>query len=135
MRQFALFLIPLAAATLACRDHRDTNKVDAALESDLSMAGRSYTPLDTLSPAERAAQQRAAAAPTRTRVVYRTAPNRGYRVEKNTGRDAAIGAGAGAILGAATSRNKVAGAVVGAAAGGLLGAVIGNNVDKKKVPQ
>jgi outer membrane lipoprotein SlyB len=55
-------------------------------------------------------------------------------VEKNTKRDAAIGAGAGAILGAVTSKNKVKGGVIGAAAGGILGAVIGNNVDKKTVP-
>jgi len=33
-----------------------------------------------------------------------------------------------------TSKNKVKGGVIGAAAGGILGAVIGNNVDKKKVP-
>lgn len=55
-------------------------------------------------------------------------------VEKHPGRDAAIGAGAGAVLGAATSKNKVKGGIIGAAAGGILGAVIGNNVDKKKVP-
>jgi hypothetical protein len=48
---------------------------------------------------------------------------------KHTGRDAAIGAGAGAILGAATSRDKLKGGLIGAAAGGILGAVIGNNVD------
>lgn len=48
---------------------------------------------------------------------------------KHAGRDAAIGAGAGAIIGAATSRDKVKGGLIGAAAGGILGAVIGNNVD------
>ncbi len=55
------------------------------------------------------------------------------RVEKNTKRDAAIGGVAGAVIGAATSRNKVKGAVIGGAAGAILGAVIGNNVDKKTV--
>jgi hypothetical protein len=50
-------------------------------------------------------------------------------VIKHTGRDAAIGAGAGAIIGAATSRDKLKGGLIGAAAGGILGAVIGNNVD------
>lgn len=65
--------------------------------------------------------------------TYAPAPRR-TRIQKNTGRDAAIGAAAGAILGGVTSRNKVKGAVIGAAAGGILGAVIGNNVDKKKVP-
>jgi hypothetical protein len=48
---------------------------------------------------------------------------------KHTGRDAAIGAGAGAVIGAVTSRDKVKGGLIGAAAGGILGAVIGNNVD------
>jgi hypothetical protein len=57
-------------------------------------------------------------------------------VERNTRRDAAIGAAAGAVIGAATSKNKVKGAVIGAAAGGVLGAIIGHNVDvkKKRVP-
>jgi uncharacterized membrane protein len=53
-------------------------------------------------------------------------------VQKNTNRDAAIGAAAGAIIGATTSRNKVKGGIIGAAAGGIVGAVIGNNVDIKK---
>lgn len=54
------------------------------------------------------------------------------RVVKHTHRDAAIGAAAGAILGAATSRDKVKGGIIGAAAGGILGAVIGNNVDVER---
>jgi hypothetical protein len=53
-------------------------------------------------------------------------------VVKHTGRDAAIGAGAGAIIGAVTSRDKVKGGLIGAAAGGILGAVIGNNVDVQR---
>lgn len=53
-------------------------------------------------------------------------------VQKNTKRDAAIGAGAGAVIGAVTSRDKVKGAVIGGAAGAILGGVIGNNVDVKK---
>ena len=58
------------------------------------------------------------------------APER--KVIKHTGRDAAIGAGAGAIIGAATSRDKLKGGLIGAAAGGILGAVIGNNVDVQR---
>lgn len=50
-------------------------------------------------------------------------------VVKHTTRDAAIGAGAGAVIGAVTSRDKLKGGIIGAAAGGILGAVIGNNVD------
>jgi hypothetical protein len=53
-------------------------------------------------------------------------------VVKHTGRDAAIGAGAGAVIGAVTSRDKVKGGLIGAAAGGILGAVLGNNVDVQR---
>lgn len=66
--------------------------------------------------------------------TYYPAPAPATRVVKNTKRDAAIGAAAGAVIGAATSRNKVKGAVIGGTAGAILGAVIGNNVDKKRVP-
>ncbi len=62
--------------------------------------------------------------------TYYPAPQR--KVIKHTGRDAAIGAGAGAIIGAATSRDRLKGGLIGAAAGGLLGAVIGNNVDVQR---
>ena len=58
---------------------------------------------------------------------YYPAPER--PVVKHAGRDAAIGAGAGAVIGAVTSRDRVKGGLIGAAAGGILGAVIGNNVD------
>jgi hypothetical protein len=53
-------------------------------------------------------------------------------VQKNTKRDAAIGAAAGAVIGATTSRDKVKGAIIGGVVGGVLGGVIGNNVDVKK---
>jgi hypothetical protein len=54
------------------------------------------------------------------------------KVIKHTHRDAAIGAAAGAIIGATTSRDKLKGGLIGAAAGGILGAVIGNNVDVQR---
>lgn len=91
-----------------------------------------------------------APAPVQRQVVYRSAPvyrssassgssarsgsapAPARRVEKHTGRDAAIGAAAGAVIGATSSRDKLKGGVIGAAAGGLLGAVIGNNVDIKR---
>ena len=86
--------------------------------------------------------------PVRERVVYRDrpvarrstssgrssgtysapAPRRTTRV-KHTKRDAAIGAVAGAAIGAVTSRDKLKGAVIGGVAGAVLGGVIGNNVD------
>ena len=60
-----------------------------------------------------------------------TSSNAGTHIEKNTKRDAAIGAAAGAAIGAVTG-GGVKGAVVGGAAGAILGGVIGNNVDKKR---
>jgi hypothetical protein len=62
--------------------------------------------------------------------TYYPAPAR--QPVKHTGRDAAIGAGAGAVIGAVTSRDKLKGGLIGAAAGGILGAVIGNNVDVQR---
>jgi hypothetical protein len=50
---------------------------------------------------------------------------------RNTKRDAVIGAAAGAVLGAGTSRDKLKGAIIGAAAGGVLGGIIGHTVDVK----
>ena len=57
---------------------------------------------------------------------YPSAPREPVR---NTKRDAAIGAGAGAIIGAVTSRDKIKGGLIGAAAGGILGGIIGHTVD------
>lgn len=158
-----LLIIPAALLAFGCKGN-DSKKVDDALNSDLSLASqaRPFTPADSISAAERARAAGATAlapatpAPAQRTVVHHVytrssgssgssgsrgsysapAARRGPidHVEKNPGRDAAIGAGAGAILGAVTSRNKVKGGLIGAAAGGLLGAVIGNNVDKKKVP-
>lgn len=50
---------------------------------------------------------------------------------RNTKRDAVIGAAAGAVLGASSSRDKLKGAIIGAAAGGILGGIIGHTVDVK----
>ena len=143
-------VLALAFVATACGND-DSKRIDDALNNDLSLASqaRPFNPLDSVSSAERnnvapqPTQQRRTAAP---RQVSRsssssssassgsTAREPEYRVVKNTKRDAAIGAGAGAIIGVATSKDKVKGGLIGAAAGGLLGAVIGNNVDKKKVP-
>lgn len=59
------------------------------------------------------------------------APARTAEPIRNTKRDAVIGAAGGAILGAATSRDKLKGAVIGAAAGGILGAIVGHTIDVK----
>jgi hypothetical protein len=151
-----LIILPAALLAFACGGN--DKKIDDALNADLSTAAqaRPYTPLDSITAAERAgvatavaptALRSTSAAPRTTtvrrttarrssssgqRVVYQPAPAPQPRIVKHTKRDAAIGAGAGAIIGAVTSKNKVKGAIIGGAAGAILGGVIGNNVDKEK---
>lgn len=86
----------------------------------------------TSAPVRRTSSSTRRASSSGSSGTYYPAPAPSPRVEKHTQRDAAIGGVAGAVIGAATSRNKVKGAVVGGAAGAILGAVIGNNVDKTK---
>ena len=148
-----LLILPAAFLAFACSNDK---KVDDALNSDLSTAAQAnpYTPLDSVTAAERAGTSKALTS-TAPRTVYRApvrrtttrstssggtyssqpvyrAPAPQQTVVKHTQRDAAIGAGAGAVIGAVTSRNKVKGAIIGGAAGAILGGVIGNNVDKTK---
>ena len=128
----------------------------------LAAQARPYTAMDSISAMERMYAQQGLAPvgyapnaapvysqPQATRVVYRDRPVRrtsssGSRSSgtystarapirvKHTKRDAAIGAGAGAVIGAVTSRDKLKGAVIGGVAGAVLGGVIGNNVDISK---
>lgn len=152
-----LMLAPVAMLVVAC-GRKGGPAVDDALKSDLALASQVQSGnLSSISPTEagNATQQqyasRATPAVTRrtsapARRTSSTARSTGSRssgstggyypapaptttVEKHTGRDAAIGAAAGAVIGATTSRDKVKGGLIGAAAGGILGAVIGNNVD------
>jgi uncharacterized protein YcfJ len=145
-----LMIIPAAFFAFACSGN--DKKVDDALNADLATAAQAqpYSPLDSISAAERAGIAAAATAPAltssapRRSTVRRTAARRSSapvysapapvrtRVVKHTKRDAAIGAVAGGVLGAATSRNKVKGAIIGATAGAIIGGVIGNNVDVKR---
>ena len=151
-----LLILPAAALAIACSKGDNKTAADSALNADLSTAASTqpYTPLDSITAAERAGVAPATAlrsTSTAPRTVYRAPVRRTttrssggtyssqpvYRapapvVVKHTKRDAAIGAGAGAIIGAVTSRNKVKGAIIGGAAGAILGGVIGNNVDKTK---
>ena len=153
-----LLILPAAALAIACSKGDSKTAADSALNADLSTAASSqpYTPLDSITAAERAGVAPATAlrsTSTAPRTVYRApvrrtttrsssgtyssqpvyrAPAPAPAVVKHTKRDAAIGAGAGAIIGAVTSRNKVKGAIIGGAAGAILGGVIGNNVDKTK---
>lgn len=73
-----------------------------------------------------------------TRSTASTAP-RPVQTEtvRHTARDAAIGAGAGAVIGAVAGgkRHRVKGAIIGASAGAVIGGVIGHTVDKKERPK
>jgi hypothetical protein len=148
-------MAPLAILAAACGKSAPE---DAALKNDLALASQQMVPNQVVSPTEqgltanpyttpvqRQATVRTAARPTST--VRRTTASRSSagtvysepapqqtRVVKNTKRDAAIGAVAGAVIGATASRDKVKGGLIGAAAGAILGGVIGNNVDVKKTP-
>src|ERR1700682_1283625 len=111
-----LIILPAAFLAFACGGN--DKKVDAALNADLSTAAQAnpYTPLDSITAAERAGTGKAltSTAPA-TRTVYRApvrrttrssgtyssqpvyrAPAPQQQVVKHTQRDAAIGAGAGA---------------------------------------
>src|SRR3982074_153680 len=158
-----LLILPAAALAFACSKGDTKTAADSALNSDLSTAAasRPYTPLDSITAAERAG---ATAAPAALRSNTAAAPRTVYRapvrhttttrrsssggtyssapvysapapapvIVKHTQRDAALGACAGAVIGAVTSQNKVKGAIIGGAAGAILGGIIGNNVDKTK---
>ena len=141
-----LLFVPAAILAAACGRNDSNKRVDDALNSDLSLAAqaRPYTALDSISAAERAAQAQGLApvgyvggqpvysAPQRTTTPVRrttttrrsssgggvySAPARRTVIVKHTKRDAAIGAAAGAVLGAVTSRDKVKGAVIGGVSG------------------
>ena len=155
-----LLILPAAFLAFACsKGDSKMTAADSALNSDLSTAAasRPYTPLDSITAAERAGVATPATALRSTSTAPRTTVRRtstarrstsssgGYssapvysapapqpQVVKHTKRDAAIGAGAGAVIGAVTSKNKVKGAIIGGAAGAILGGIIGNNVDKTK---
>ncbi len=150
-----LLILPAAALAFACSKGDNKTAADSALNSDLSTAAASnpYTPLDSITAAERAGTAASLkGTSTAPRTVYRapvrrttttrrstssggtysSAPAPAPVEVKHTKRDAAIGAGAGAVIGAITSQNKVKGAIIGGAAGAILGGVIGNNVDKTK---
>ena len=163
-----LLILPAAFLAFACsKGDNKMTAADSALNSDLSTAAasRPYTPLDSITAAERAGvatstapatslrstasaprttvrrttTTRRTSSPSRSSGTYSSAPVYSApapqpTVVKHTKRDAAIGAGAGAVIGAVTSRNKVKGAIIGGAAGAILGGIIGNNVDKSKQP-
>jgi len=161
MRYWKMVLLaPAMTIVAACNRGDDRVAADSALNRDLSLASQvsPAQPIDSIeagtaaSPTRSPRSLRASRSPTRsTSTTRRSTPARVETssggsvsssgsgttvVQKNTKRDAIIGAAAGAAIGAATSRDKLKGAVVGGVVGGVLGGVIGNNVDvkKKKTP-
>jgi hypothetical protein len=158
----SLIIAPALLAMAACNKDKPA---DPSLNTDLGLAAQANNgaPLDSITAAERAkaatAPAAVAPAPAKTATTARrttttrrstssgssgssssrvseAAPAPREEIHKNTKRDAAIGAGAGAIIGGVVAKGGVKGAVIGGAAGAILGGVIGNNVDvqKKKVP-
>jgi hypothetical protein len=87
-------------------------------------------------PVYRAPARRTASRPSRSSgssgTYYPSEPSAPQEPVRNTKRDAVIGAAAGAVIGAATSRDRVKGGLIGAAAGGILGGIIGHTVDVQK---
>ena len=147
-RMLQIVALPAIILLAACGDD-NAKKIDEALRQDLSLASQAYPYQPFVSPMEQAygyGAQRPTGGyyPVATRAptggtIYRAPSRTGTatqptRIVKNTKRDAIIGAVAGGAIGAVTTRDRLKGAVIGAAAGGILGAVIGNNVDKKRVP-
>ena len=152
-----MVLVPMALIAAAC-GRNSSPAVDDALKNDLALASQAQPYNPQISPTEAGfaaqpgaqqlqavARQPVYRAPVRrTSSVSRSSSSRsgGYypatrtTVEKHTQRDAAIGAAAGAVIGATASRDKVKGGLIGAAAGAILGGVIGNNVDvqRKQIP-
>jgi hypothetical protein len=152
-----MIVVPMALLAAACG--RTSKTADDALKNDLALASQAqpYNPQQFVSPTEAGlapnqyapqqlqavARQPVTRAPVRrTSSASRSSGSRssgGYypapaprtTVEKHTQRDAAIGAAAGAVIGATASRDKIKGGLIGAAAGAILGGVIGNNVDKQ----
>lgn len=154
MRKLGM-VVTLAALALVAACRGNDAGPDDALKNDLALAAQAqpYQAQQFVSPTEQpyapygAAQQyqavarapvtrTAAPAPRRTSTrsagTYYPAPAAPRPVVKHTKRDAAIGAGAGAVIGVMTSRDKLKGGLIGAAAGAILGGVIGNNVDVQR---
>ena len=159
-----LFFAPAIVMAAACSKDKSSDKA-LANDLALAGQARQTQIIDSVTQVERTRAATAAAAVATTPVPMRRAAtttprrtthssssnsgssNSGSGVtsapaeqrtvtEKNTKRDAVIGAAAGAIIGATTSGDKLKGGIIGGAAGAILGGVIGNNVDikKKKVP-
>jgi hypothetical protein len=160
MNKFRLSACAAALVMLGACSHGSNQVADTGLATDLSLAAqqKAFTPNDSAAAANQAVGNVAATTPAASATVHHASTARTHHssasgstgssgtyasapapaptttVVKHTKRDAAIGAGAGAVIGAVTSRDKVKGGLIGAAAGAILGGVIGNNVDITRKP-
>lgn len=161
MRTRSLFLIPAILFAAACGDdqvQRPDDRDDLAfldtmsitpvvspLEADFmeeeasvdeAAAEESFEEARQVTPARRSSSSTASRPSRSSSAPVYQAPARAPRTvtERHTVRDAAIGAGAGAVLGAVVAGrgNRTKGAVIGGAAGAVIGGVIGHTVDKKE---
>jgi hypothetical protein len=141
----AQFLAELELAIAPPTEAPVISPAELGMESMLTSPDLSEAPA---SPAQAANPAPARPAPSRSAAPARSSASSGRsasgstasasapapRVEtvSNARRDAVIGAGAGAVLGAtvAGSNNRVRGAVIGAAVGGATGAVVGSTINK-----
>ena len=155
-----ILILPAALFAFACggNDKKVDDALNSDLST--AAQAQPYTPLDSITAAERAGVATTPASNSlrsttttapRTTVRRTTTTRRSssgssggtyssapvysapapQQEVKHTKRDAAIGAGAGAVIGAVAG-HSVKGAIIGGAAGAILGGVIGNNVDKTK---
>lgn len=160
MRKLVMMLSLAALTTLGACSRGNDARSDDALKNDLALAAQAqpyqaqqfvspgeqpygvngvpqqynagYGPAPVMrAPAPRATAPRRTTSRSSNSGTYYPAPAP-RPVIKHTKRDAAIGAGAGAVIGAVTSRDKLKGGLIGAAAGAILGGVIGNNVDVQR---
>lgn len=134
-----LLVIPAALLAFGCKGS-DSKNVDAALNSDLSMASqtRPYTPADSVSVAERVKAKSytsapAAAAPAPAPVRERTVVHDVYRSHPSISR-ASSGSSSGSYNPPApvgpidhVEKNTQRDAAIGAGAGAVIGAVTSKN--------
>ena len=129
----ALVLIPAILFAAACGRDDSTKSVDAALDSDLRLAGDAYAPgMDSISMVERNAAL-AATTPTVTRAPVAprrttTAPRRATTTRRASSTGTSSGSSGGGTYSAPapvrteTRRNTARDAAIGATAGAVIGA-------------
>jgi hypothetical protein len=119
---------PTALETVSPVELGFAEEGQATAEAETPPAAPARSTSSTPAPARRTASSSSATSPG---TYEAPAPVARTEVVRNTKRDAAIGAGAGAVIGAVAggSDNRLRGAAIGAVLGGAAGAVIGHTID------